>query len=1021
MNNTKYFFNEKIYFENDDATFLKKNLLLNIETINYFNPYKNEVEFVFGLRLDFLHNRNGFDADLLKLGDNKEYQKIKNDIDYILENNIDISYTNYELMDYLKSLDASEFIKKYEKVTKIKRKKGSYFYKKYNEYKFFLGFDTEFKSNIQYNARLNEIEDLNIEKMHIKNSNDEIISYQFSLQISEDLFITSIIFPNKIGFELTAEDTINRVLEFYMSTLFVDYKLYNDKVDTTIIAHKNIVDFSKIDNFVSFDIEDSKKNIPERLKNLMLIRNCFVTSKPMVIGDWINRNFKSIGNLHLRDSLLLDNPQSLRKMGDSLGFKKLEIGENIENMDIFKTNNINAYILYALQDAHIVVNFLNTLYKHKLEENEHVPLTIGGESARIAREFLRQEYSFTNDEFDKNFRGLDTYRSKKKIKQEYPKDLENIFETFSKIYHGGRNQTFVHGYLKGNFFDIDGSKFYPVSASTIAFLDFNNIIYLDAGDVTVNTFNMEEHQIGYALIDYEYTCDTKFIPNITVPTASGFEDYGLLFPRKAENIFATITEIKSAFALGCKITIKTGIIFGKLDTAEDKKYPLEKLFKMLAEERNKYPKNSPENKFWKLVMNSITGKFGQGLKHKKVFSYTENEMEVIPQSRITSPPYIVEITSFGRTVITEVMNCFILENYKIINVVTDGFLVQTPNNINITNKDINEIVTKYKNDKRFPNLKIWIKALERLDEHNYLEIKHSGTEVLPIKTRVCALLNKSDEKLSQFSATGYILPPEWTNLSLNKQIENFIDLVVNRQERIKIKGKKLVTGKDIRNQKGTSAKMVDKLLSFNFDYKCKVTNIKEENGYILLETSAWQNIEEFRKEKRYRERNKDIQIININGENKMELLEELREYNFKKIDKKNEFNSILEKFLIMVAKTKIFNLSGNTDFLNYDTVKGLLAIKNIEFTMDKTAFNKLKLQKSIKDNLDNLKTKILLQLHQIYEEEKLSFYISGVENNNLKYVQVILNNKKKRVSKKVKDAVNKIILEKELEQVKFKN
>ena len=1019
--NKKYFFNEKVFFESDDATFLKKNILLNAETINYFNAFKNEVEFVYGLRLDFLHNRNNFDADLLKLGDNKEYKNIKNDIDYILKNNVDISYTNYELMDYLKSLDASEFIKKYEKVTKIKRKKGSYFYKKYNEYKFFLGFDTEFKSNIQYNARLNEIEDLNIEKMHIKNCNDEIISYQFSLQISDDLFLTSIIFPYKTGYELTQEDTINRVLEFYMSSLFVDYRIYNDKLDATIIAHKNIVDFSKIDNFVSFDIEDSKKNIPERLKNLMLIRNCFVTAKPLLIGDWVNRHFKSIGNLHLRDSLLLDNPQSLRKMGDSQGFKKLEIGENIENMDIFKTNNINAYIMYALQDANIVVNFLNTLYKHKLEENEHVPLTIGGESARIAREFLKEEYSFSNDEFDKNFRGLDTYRSKRKMKQEYPLYLEPIFETFSKIYFGGRNQTFVHGYLKGNFYDIDGSKFYPVSASAIEFIDFNNFSYLDAGDVNENTFNMQKHEVGYALVDFEYTCNTKYIPNITVPTSQGYEDYGLLFPRKAENVIVTITELKSAYSLGCKIKIKTGVIFGTAEVEEDKKYPLEKLFKMLAEERNKYPKNSPENKFWKLVMNSITGKFGQGLKHKKVFSYTENDMEVIPQSRITSAPYIVEITSFGRTVITEVMNCFILENYKIINVVTDGFLVQSPNNISITNVDINNIINKYINDKRFPNLKIWVQALKRLNENNYLEIKHSGTEVLPIKTRVCALLNSENESLSQFSATGYILPPEWANYSLNKQIESFIKLVINRQERIKIKGKKLVTGKDIRNQKGTSAKMVDKLLSFNFDYKCKVVDAEEENGYILLKTTAWNTIDEFREEKRFRERNKDIQIINISGENKMELLERLRKYNFKKIDKKNEFNSIIEKFLIMVAKTKIFNLSGNTDFLNYDTVKGLLGIKHIEFSMNKTAYNKLKLQKSIKDNLENLKNTILQDLTDIFEDEKIRFYLSGVENNNLKYAPVLLNNKKKKVSKKVKDAVNKIILEKELDQVKFKN
>lgn len=1015
--NKEYFFNTKIYFNADDTTFCNQNILLNAQTITYTD---NIVDYVFGIRFDFLHTRAEFDKELQKSANKKEFLEYKNNIDYYLKNNVSVYYKDYKVLEYLKKLN-SDFIKIYEKHTKIKRKSGSFFYKKFNEYKFYLGFDTEFKSNIQYNARLNEIDDLNLEKMNIKNNNDEILSYQFSLQITNELFLTSIIFPYKTGEQLNHNDIINRTLDLYMDFLYKDFKLYEDKVDATLIAHKNIVDFSKIDKFVTFDIESKNKKIPKRLENLMLIRNCFVTSKPLNIGDYRNRHFLSIGNLHLRDSLLLDNPQSLRKMGDSLGFKKLEIGENIENMEHFKKNNINGYIMYALQDANIVVNFLNTMYKHKLAENEQVPLTIGGESARIAREFLKEEYNLTNAQFDKAFRGLDTYRNKKKMKQEYPLYLEPIFETFSKIYYGGRNQTFVHGYLKGNFFDIDGSKFYPVSASSIEFINFDDFTYLDAGDVNDDTFDMEKHEIGYALVDFEYNCDPKYIPNITVPTSQGYEDYGLLFPRKAENVITTITELKSAYSLGCKIKIKTGVIFGSAKVEEDKKYPLEKLFKMLAEERNKYPKNSPENKFWKLVMNSITGKFGQGLKHKKVFSYTADEMEVIPQSRITSPPYIVEITSFGRTVITEIMNCFILEKYKIINVVTDGFLVQSPNDKIINNADINNIIDKYINDKRFPNLKIWVQSLQRLNEKNYLEIKHSGTEVLPIKTRVCALINYENENLSQFSATGYILPPEWSNFNLNKQIESFIDLVINRQERIKIKGKKLVTGKDLRKNKSTSGKMVDKLLSFNFDYKCKVKNISEENGYILLETTAWEDIEEFRKEKRYREKNKDIQIINVSGENKMELLEELRQYNFKKIDKKNEFNSILEKFLIMVAKTKIFNLSGNTDFLNYDTIKGLLAIKNIEFKMDKTAYNKLKLQKSIQDNLDDLKTKILIQLHKIYAEEKLSFYISGTENNNLKYAPVLLNSKKKKVSKKVTNEVNKIILEKELEQVKFKN
>ena len=82
--------------------------------------------------------------------------------------------------------------------------------------------------------------------------------------------------------------------------------------------------------------------------------------------------------------------------------------------------------------------------------------------------------------------------------------------------------------------------------------------------------------------------------------------------------------------------------------------------------------------------------------------------------------------------------------------------------------------------------------------------------------------------------------------------------------------------------------MVDKHISFNFDFKSKVIDQIDENNYLTYITTTWETIEDFRAEKRFRERNKDIQIIDIKGDIKMSLLEELRGYNFKRIDNKNE-------------------------------------------------------------------------------------------------------------------------------------
>ena len=257
---------ESIFFNCEDKVFCSKYLLVKTDGI-YIGL--NEGLSLDGFSAVFLHTKNDEFSDK-KLRDftlHNDYLYKKEEFEHLYREKC-YYLRNEKIIDYLKKIDTSKYIKIYNKVKKTNKKNNSISVKKYKEYKFFLGFDTEFLSNIVYNARLNQIDDLNIERMNLEEKNDKIISYQFSMQITDELFLTTIIFPSETGFEFDFNEVIKKTVLSNMSLLFNNYKIYEDQLDITMIGHKNIVDFSKVKKFVNFTIKNDKLKLPSRLNGL---------------------------------------------------------------------------------------------------------------------------------------------------------------------------------------------------------------------------------------------------------------------------------------------------------------------------------------------------------------------------------------------------------------------------------------------------------------------------------------------------------------------------------------------------------------------------------------------------------------------------------------------------------------------------------------------------------------------------------------------------------------------------------
>lgn len=796
--------------------------------------------------------------------------------------------------------------------------------------KYYAGFDTEYKDPQGYESDLNTLDESELKNLNESMARHKIVSYQVSKQLSEGVFINDVIF-------MSTEDRYS--LDFFIGTIESDFAEmfgYN-YFETTYIAHKNIVDITKLNRLKDDYVMD----------RLMSINNCLVTREPLYISlKKANRHRRAVGKFHLRDSLLLAPPMSLRKLGEKINFKKIVVDEEtIKNMDNYVNEDLEGFYNYAVRDSQITAKFSYSYYPNNKMK---MPVTIAGYAQSLFINFLSGLYNWNIDQFNFIWRGamkVADYNKNTLVKRETIKAFVPIC---ALNYYGGRNETFRHGYFEGNFLDIDMSGYYPLLGSMIPFLDYSRPpIQVAQGFMSDNTFNFDEVQVGYCQVDFDYTgIDSSLVRGIAIKTETG---NGLIYVNKGEYLWVSIQELKSAYRMGCKIYIHNGFIF---HTTSDYENPLRAFMLDMRGKRNearkKYGKKSPEQEIYKLIMNSITGKMGQGSTGKKVYDLYKNFTTAVEPSAIENAPYIATITAMGRSAITELMNMFILnKNGKICNVVTDGFMIELDNFM--SDDEINDFIFKEleKNPAIYPNLILYKKELDRAGFTSMVETKHKGKTLLLLKTRG-AMLVGLEESDTQFALTGYKLNKEMSSLTSSELITEFLPVFRDRKGLIENTSQSLMNTRGFYRDGNELSKLVVKKLNFNYDYKRKGlegNNDNAENIYTF-ETEIYNDIQEFYKYKKIYQRNKEIAIKSFKDIEKIEFIEELRYLPFK-FNKDYSINSMITKLICCLSFKGVLYYN-NTKIDSYKMLEQVMNEKGFDYDKSILRYDYYRRQK-IKD------------------------------------------------------------------------
>ncbi|MGL1956971.1 MAG: hypothetical protein OCD00_06620 [Colwellia sp.] len=584
-------------------------------------------------------------------------------------------------------------------------------------------------------------------------------------------------------------------------------------------------------------------NIDGNTDMFFIGENRRVKRKALVLKD-LHRKPR-LAHVKFIDTLLLSplTSKSLENLADLIDFPKKPIpeGYSIADMQTFMKEKPKEFEAYALRDAQIALRFGIHMMKTIKQEfdQDGLPTTLGSLGVSLVKK------SFTNEKGEvckKRFRDVfGLYHEKVEyfhhanhsIKHKELLHVDPVVDTFFKLatnaFKGAHNVAYAIGATDNEVTtDLDLTGAYSMGLLDLAEPDYSRQF------LSRNVDDFKGHVLGFAYAEIEFPESVRYP---TVAFRAGTK--GLYFTRKGTD-YVTAAEIDLCLRLGASVNILTGCI---IPWKNDNRF-FEPVISHLRHKRQDFDKKTTENEMYKLIMNSIYGKTGQGLSNANGFNTLTLESKKIPPSDITNPFFASHITGLIRAVLGELLNN-LPKDVKLINAITDGFLstikIKNPKKIKPHEVDITGSLCQ-----RFQAL------VHRVDpKAHMLEVKSQSNQLICGKTRLHFTIEphpKCPEKKDWVLAKGNLSIPRE---ELHDAHSYIAKTYLNRTPDTKMSNSHLIS---TREQWLTESDLIDYQrdirLNMDFDFKRQPYNprmVKTKYGACLsFDTKSWGTVEEGR-------------------------------------------------------------------------------------------------------------------------------------------------------------------------------